>query len=310
MIHEFAVDPALVAAWYQRELGRFFAREFGVGTPRIISRFPRSWKKRVWEEFRQSGSCSDLDERRMTAILKDISEKMVKRPSIDWDNSKSWLENAESEDRLVPFHAILSDENPRYHKRVLRSQSIDHKTSVWHLPTQRRVPRNAHSLQEVAAPMLRIASKILFVDPHFDTITRYVQPFAHYFKAIMDSRIGSRSAQASRTTLPSLEIHCAEKRMRGEFSEIAHILPQHLSIVIYTLKSLRGGQSLHNRYILTDVGGLEFAHGLDEGTSPASDDRDDVLLLEQDIFRQLWDQYANGAHAFTVVNKVRVKGNA
>lgn len=314
MIYEFAVDPVVVATWYRRELGRFFAREFGVGTPRIMSRFPQAWKNRVWEEFRRSGNCTSLNERRMTAILKDVSTKMIKRPSLSWDDSKSWLENTETENCVTPFYAILSNHNPRSHPRVLRPSSIDHKTSMWHLPTQRRVLRTANSLQEAISPMLRIASTILFVDPHFSTMPRYIQPFNRYFKAIGDLRNGGHSSRASGSVFPSIEIHRSEqrKRSRNDFSlsKVADILPRQLSAVIYTLRRSDHGQSLHNRYVLTDVGGLEFPHGLDEGTSHSSDDYDDVLLLEEDIYRQLWSQYANGAHAFEVVDKVKIKGRA
>lgn len=312
MIYEFAVDPVVVATWYRRELGRFFAREFGVGTPRIMSRFPQSWKTRVWEEFRRSGNCTDLNERRMTAILKDVSAKMIKRPALSWDDSKSWLANTESEHCVAPFHAIVSNENPRSHERVLHSGSIDHQTSMWYLPTQRRVLRAASNLQEIVSPMLQIASTILFVDPHFSTIPRYIQPFNRYFREIVDSRYRGRSSRPSSAVFPHIEIHRSEKRKRSRndlsLSKMADILPHQLSALVYTLRRSNDGQSLHNRYILTDVGGLEFPHGLDEGTSHPSDDYDDVLLLEEDIYRQLWSQYANGAHAFEVVDKVRIKG--
>lgn len=310
MIYEFAVDPVVVATWYQRELGRFFAREFGVGTPRIISRLPAGWKTCVWEEFRRSGSCTDLNAGRMTAVLKDVSAKMIKRNPLNWDNSKSWLSNAESEHSITPFHAILSHDNPRSHQRVLRPDSIDHKTLIWHLPTQKRVLRNAHDLQEVAAPMLRLASEVLFVDPHFHTVPRYMQSFSRFFKAIVDPKTDRRHSGLDRAYLPNVQIHHLDKNRHLCQSELARILPHQLNLVIYTLKHTSKGQSLHNRYILTDIGGLAFAHGLDENTSRASADRDEALLLEEDVYRQLWSQYANGANAFEVVNKVRIKGIA
>lgn len=310
MIHEFAVDPAVVATWHQTDLRRFFAREFGIGTPRIISRFPRSWKRHVWEEFRRSGSCNDLNESRMTEVLKSISEKMVKRTSLNWDNNKNWLESAESEHRISPFHAIISGDNPRSHKHVIRSDSIDLDTPLWHLPTQRIVSRNAQDLQEVISPMLQIASIVLFIDPHFRTVSRFLMPLEYYFKAIVNRRSDVHHFRAHGVRFPEIEIHRVNKRSNLSLSKLANILPHQLSLVIRTLRGHSEGQSLHDRYILTDVGGLQLPRGLDEGTSRTGEDLVDVLLLGEDLYQKRWDQYAYGAHAFEVVDTVRIKGRA
>ena len=310
MIHEFAVDPEVVATWYQTELRRFFAREFGVGTPRIISRFPRSWKRRVWEEFRRSGNCNDLNNRRMTEVLKSISEKMINRTYLNWDDNKNWLECAESEHRVSPFRAIISDDNPRMYKHVIRSDSIDLNTPRWHLPTQRIVSRNAQDLQKVISPMLQIASKILFIDPYFHTVPRFLQPLEYYLKAIVKRGVVDHGSGTYGMRFPEVEIHRVDKSRRLCSSKLANILPHQLNVVIRTLRNQSGGQDLHDRYILTDVGGLQLPRGLDEGTSRTGEDLVDVLLLGEDIYRQRWDQYAYGAHAFEVVDTVRIKGRA
>ena len=40
MIYEFALEPSLVTAWGQLPEGGVFLRQFGLGQPRIVSRYP------------------------------------------------------------------------------------------------------------------------------------------------------------------------------------------------------------------------------------------------------------------------------
>ena len=68
-----------------------------------------------------------------------------------------------------------------------------------------------------------------------------------------------------------------------------------LSIRVQSQKT--GGEQLHNRYILTDVGGLTFGTGLDDGPEGETDD---VSLMDRPQYELRWSQHATEPMAFEV----------
>ena len=110
MIHEYALEPELVATWTDPSDCRYFKESFGLGQGRVVSRYPKRWKRLVWDAF--CGN-NDLAQKRLEELLVHLSERMVRRSNIQWDaNSTSWLENAEREHERYPFHAILAQKQP------------------------------------------------------------------------------------------------------------------------------------------------------------------------------------------------------
>jgi hypothetical protein len=91
---------------------------------------------------------------------------MSPRPS--WNNANTWLVNAESEHEREPFYAILALSNPRNRSYVMRADDIISGTAtMWLAPNSAPVDRNAEAMAGCVAPMLRCATKILFIDPYF-----------------------------------------------------------------------------------------------------------------------------------------------
>lgn len=64
---------------------------------------------------------------------------------------------------------------------------------------------------------------------------------------------------------------------------------------------------LHNRYILTDVGGVQFGVGLDEGDPGMTDD---VVLLEANVFNRRLQDFAGPAYAFDIEGQVTISAAA
>ncbi|MDV0892744.1 hypothetical protein RZP85_10885, partial [Enterobacter cloacae] len=61
-----------------------------------------------------------------------------------------------------------------------------------------------------------------------------------------------------------------------------------LNIIIRSLSEKAGGPSLHNRYLLTELGGFCFPYGLDE-----SDATDDIFILNKENHNINWLQYTS-----------------
>jgi len=71
-----------------------------------------------------------------------------------------------------------------------------------------------------------------------------------------------------------IEIHMASHPATVDFlrDSFQKIIPEGLQVTLYQWQEKSDGQKLHNRYILTDLGGVSFHHGLDTGRDGETDD--------------------------------------
>ena len=129
MFQEYALEPELVATWGKRENYRVFAREFGIGSPRLVAQYPKRWAKRVWVSAQ---ACEGKDRTRLEIILRQIGDISVRRQGAVFDdsNGSSWLENASIENARRPFYAILATANPTGNAQVLVGDNIDEQTPL------------------------------------------------------------------------------------------------------------------------------------------------------------------------------------
>lgn len=294
MIHEYALEPELVATWGNRHDYRYFIEKFGLGQPRIVSRYPRRWTQLVWRAFQ---SDDDLERTRMVALLQRLGECMVHRLGYEWDAGRTWIENARAEHRRIPFQAILARQNPGNEPGILVAATLGEATLLWAVPRGVRISRRAVDMGTAVAAMLRIAEVVVLVDPYFgpDSL-RHRQALEAFLRATIDSRPvdGPRrveiqtSADEDRTgTRVFFEAECQRRLPR--------CIPAGVRLKIIRLEERPLGEDLHNRYILTNLGGVQFGAGLDAGDEGATDD---LHLLDRAQYDQRWQQYASDAPAF------------
>jgi hypothetical protein len=67
------------------------------------------------------------------------------------------------------------------------------------------------------------------------------------------------------------------------------------------------GEKLHNRFILTDIGGVSFGVGLDDSDG-ADGQTDDIQLLNEETYNLRFAQYAGSAPAFDLVAEMTIEG--
>lgn len=292
MIYEYALEPELVATWVDRSKGRYFIGKFGLGQPRIVSRYPKSWKKLVWKAF---ASENDFERARMTELLARLSEAMVKRSNGRWNPGASWLDNAQGEHSRRSFRAILARSNPRAHPEVLIAGELDDATPLWAVPRGCTTRRKATDMAAVVASMLRIADVVLFVDPRFGPENgRHRRPLEAFLRAAVDRRPCE--------PLRRVEVQCwadggaTEEFFRDECREqLPRCVPTGVQLSLVRLRQRSGSEKLHNRYILTDLGGVSFGVGLDDGDAGETDD---IQLLDRAQYDERWRQYASESPAF------------
>ncbi len=287
MIYEYALEPKLVATWTDRKDCRYFKESFELGQGRIVSRYPKRWKRLVWDAY---NGTDDFARTRLAELLSRLSERMVLRSSIHWQaDPTTWLENAEREHARRPFHAILAQSNPRNNANVLTEAQMDADSELrWGVPRGRSIARSAPAMADAVAPMLRCSSVVIFVDPHFGP----ERPrYRRSLEAFLVQMIHQRPGEAPKR----VEVHTAAKNtgtdafFRGECeTRLSRCVPKGTQVLVRRLSERPAGEKLHNRYILTDLGGVAFGIGLDDG---GKGETDDVTLMNRDQYELRWSQY-------------------
>ena len=169
MLHEFALEPTVMSTW---ERFRYFFEKFGVECGRLISQFPKKWKRMVIEACKEHGT----KRTKFVERLRGINSKLIQsgRP---YDGELDWLENAETQHITKPFHAIISISNPRKQLFVLIDDELDETNPLWYVKRGDSIPRAAEDIASCCATLLQISTEILFIDPNFDpTALRWRKP--------------------------------------------------------------------------------------------------------------------------------------
>lgn len=296
MINEYALEPSLLNNWKDY---RYFVEQFGISKGRLISRYPKPWKRMVYEALAGIG---DREKKQIEEALRHIDDRMVARIH-EWIPSMSWLANAEAEHRRRPFHAIIARDNPDKNSAVMKGDDIDETNSLWKNNTEIIVAREAHAMAQAVGPLLRISRDIIFVDPHFGPeVARFRNTVREFLYAAVENRGG--------IPLSKVEIHTSDKAEAGFFAHeckarLPALIPHGVTVRVVRWRARLGGETLHNRFILTDLGGVSFRYGLDEGNTGETDD---ISLLTTDVYRTRFGQYMSGQPAFEFVDEVFVVG--
>lgn len=297
MIHVYALEPGLLNTW---ERFRYLTEHFGVSNGRLISRYPRRWTAMVYDAL---GLCTEIERKKIEVGLQEIDRKMLRRQH-EWAQNIDWLANAESEHARRPFHAIVAQANPRGGAHVLTADDLSENTPLWRVERERVIVREAEALASAVASLVSIAKTIIFIDPNFSP---YRPKARNTLKAFLNAAVTGR---ADGTAIERVEFHVAHKAEMADFmAECQRQLPQRiplgLPVRIVRWKVKEGGEGFHNRYILTDRGGIRLAWGLDEG-APAQ--TDDLSLLDEALFQTRWAQYCGATPAFDLNDEIIVVG--
>jgi hypothetical protein len=323
VIYEYAIDPALVKEWaLKREVG--LARQFGLDQRRVVSDFPVNWEGLItgalWESF--GWDASDPDYIDANSHLNALLQFM--RPSVSRghnDSHRPWLEQALRTHESEPFHAILA-QAPVFGRAEVITPAVERElhNPHWHLPTIDLTTKTANALADQLAPLLRMASKIVLVDPYFEAnkagysevlsllINRAISgrsPERAWPKVTVMTGVGDRDKPAS--AIPFDEQLRRESVHRcGKAAEyLGRWVPKGLQIEFLCIAQFMSGDQVHNRLLLTDVGGASIPYG----TQALGDAVfDDITPLFAGQHRARWRQYGKGEGLTIVGEPVMIDG--
>jgi len=292
MMYEYALDPEVFSSG---DRARWIAGLFGLKTGRLVAPFPQDWNKRIL------GAETDLERKQISFYL----EKMVKKNAFfrnhgraRYDPAQPWLENARREDRNRPFRSIITTMGDD--GKCLDVNELDEDDRLMCVNTEKTVPRTPKDMAEAAAPLLRLSREIHFVDPHFNPgERRYQSPLREFLLAATAEKTLRVEAfhyhllgPAGNNNKPAYDF------FRSKCDQhIRRLLPHGTSITFHRWSEME--DSIHARYILTEIAGISYEHGLD---SESERQTTDVKLLTGDVYAVRRRQYHPESTAFRKVD--------
>jgi hypothetical protein len=305
MIKTFAIDPDAIK---DAEVCAHF-RYFGFDKGRIIGAIPNEWINEL------TRALSEIEPTRESRIRIHVEELMktgaIQRlPGISPTNS--WIETAIATSDDFIQGIIVESKKGNGDKRLLDSNDLGDKGSIWDVPSHLVINRNAKEMAQQVAVFMRHAKLIRFIDPYYCAKPRYLS-FVH-------ECVDIRRQWPSKSRL-CLEFHFVVKpngygsdlesirsETIGEFSKCSDatirsvhkkMRPRDSCAFFQWVDSrVDAADRFHERYLLTELGGVEFGGGLD---SKRSKETTSVSRLSSQTIEKLEQTYSKSGSRLTPV---------
>ncbi len=275
MFKEIAVDPTAVATSF-RDLS-YVVEKFGIPEGRLIARFPKQWRSLAYQaaEARHKGT---VELSRIQERLRRIDESaFIRRNRPGEGCDANWLAAAIAEHGRLPFDGIIASVK-RPEPFVVKLDELDGDHPLLAATRQKHVERRAAAMADVCGPILTHASHVKLVDPHFEANTpRFRNPFHAFLAKVPDAALVDVFQGDSDDA--SVAVHRIDQAIRTRDMRGCKIR-----------LFLRPQAAMHNRFVLSNLGGVSFGIGLDEDFGGERVD-DLVAILEKDPWQTEWSRY-------------------
>ena len=291
MIYEYAIEPTVLAAWASNDRDYAeFLREYGLGTPRLASSFPKKKVSKLRSYLLQHSpqDTQSLSGQRYTEMVTKLTESVVIRDVADPQTSVC-SEAVISEDNRAQFGVILSSAAICAENNIT-PDSMYLPDSIWNHANQSNMQRTNAGLFSMIGNLVRLSTKYIVV----------IDPFGWSDEAIGFVRYMINSIHPNRLTdeFPKITLFYKEKRggkNAGSGSPAAdHVKDRivqgldggvgELKVEVFELREAAGSDVFHNRCILTEHGGVLTGHGI--GVSNNEVHTDEAILMQEEIYQK------------------------
>lgn len=275
MIHEYALDPEAILRWNDRLTRKLVLEAFRSGSGRVPACLPSKWARQLINE----SEIEDQNERKQfIEFVRALDLKKSKRQATVWDGgARTWLENILLEHNARSFHAIVTPQAVEGCAQAI-GVDVDLDAGPWTVARSRRIPRTAEALASAVAPLLFSTRTVTIVDPVFRPVHRFDAGIQRLLAAsanpafTTEVRILMREDNGDRPWPAMMERDC---------DRLGPFVPARVILEVIYAPAANIGARLHNRFILTDEGGVMLGDSIDEGQAGESND---VALLDQAHF--------------------------
>lgn len=295
MIREFAIDPVLFEDPLTTNM--ILCKLFSLNSRAVIAEFPKGWKSLAAENLKKYTKGDHITK---TATFANVFlTNLIERVLIDFkfldrkfDNKRSWLANAYLSNKTNPFHAIISKYN-YLNINMSNFFSVDNDNLLEDEllsdnPTK-EIEKTEKGIAEALKNFITFSSEIVFFDRYFCAKEEYLNTIKEIFKTTncIDKKI-------KYCTFLHDDDKAHIELMENELtSKLSNLLPSKTSIEIIIfgkkLNSISPPNDIHNRYVLSNLRGINFPYGLDSKKKS----KDIINILGEAQRASLFKKYYN-----------------
>lgn len=288
MLVEHLIEPEfLLKIAENRRDYRDLLREFSMPSPRVAGNFPKMKNFRKQVLSKQSADASEHAQMRLEELLRLLSERRVER-SLAFDGTISFHENLKNaEDNFFSGIHFLQDRKPTV---PLDSKVIcieDFELGLDPAVTQISVRRTAEELSHTLQEFVRLSSSITLIDPFFGTQAGMWKTFILLLRTSVES---SPSPSKTFDVLfdGSKRTACSCRYLAEKLSEEQPGLMKFFSRITFKDIREKGKSAIHNRYLMSELGGVSIGHGFEESNEQ---EHDELTLLAEEVYQQRFSQF-------------------
>ncbi len=303
MLQEYSVDPD---GFNSVEQFQRIVEACGISDGRYIANLPmQRWDRIVYERLR----AIDPDRaKRAEELIFQCKKRLGFFPSRISKCSR-WMEATLEQHQSEPFIAVVTEKEDFPNRTSLDDLSV--ATDPWKAKRGDKIPIDAVSIANAAAPLLRISKEIRLVDPYFDP-TRHRKTLLEIVKHSI--KVGKK--------LDRFECHCKVRldlkqnptdtvdAWSHRFEEncrtqLPKLLPNGFHMTIFLWKEIPDKELMHARYVMTELGALKFDRGLD---SIERDATTDVDWLTPEVHQFRWAAFDSNSTTYKRIRTIEIVG--
>ena len=305
MIYEYFVDPEVLAEWAKNERDYAeFLREYGLGTPRILSSFPKAKVSKLRGYLFQAGpqNKTTAQGRRYEEMIISITNSIIIRDvtNVNEDDLEQSILRAHQE---IPFSVIISNKDMTA-QNCITTNNMYNQGSVWIHAKQASISRTTQKITSMLSNIFRLATQQVVIVDTFGWTPEAINTIGSILNCITQNRVNDN--------LPSVFLFYKEKRGGNNTGNgspnaihvreqiIAKVVEKKLQLTVFELNEVGGGDVFHNRCILTEHGGILTGHGF--GLTEQEEHTDEWCLMESEIYKKKWQQFI-GNNLFSVASQ-------
>jgi hypothetical protein len=254
-------------------------------------------------------------------LLRHLRESGTRRTGRLLDGEQ-WLDAANREHDQFPFGGILVRSSPAATAHVVGVDRLGEEECPTWSPPAPPVVRDGKELAKALAPLLRCAAKVRFVDPYFDPDDpSFFEPMAEYLLVAQRRRnVADLQIQLHFTIHPDevrreSELHhrqltegeVARNKLAACERRLGPLLRAGVGIRAFAWRQGSGGFEMHNRYVLSEVGGVAVQTGLDQHIR-GKRQTDDLTILSKEQHETRWAEFCPEGNVYRLVESSAFTG--
>lgn len=306
MLLEYSMDPEIFESVEQFQR---IIEACGICEGRYITNLPlRRWEEVVFKWLR----AKDPNRvRRAEELLTQCKRRNGLIPS-RVSKCPDWIEATLEQHKSQPFKAVITESESFPVRTSINELSVD--TNPWKSKRGDRIPIDAVSIGNIAAPLLRISEEIILLDPYFDPKkARYHESLAQLVKhSIHDGKKPERFECHCKVNLSQVKQSPSDTTDAWSYrfdkdcrTRLPEQLPSGFKMKIVLWDEIPGKEIMHARYVMTELAALNFEHGLDDSERDATTD---VSWLSPEVHQSRWADLQLNSTRYRRIRSIEIVG--